>query len=68
MEFSNLWIRKANIPDLVLHYYSEWVKSIADLLNVELDDLNALSTPDTSPFSVTLRLPENFPVSIRTLV
>ena len=35
--------------------------------NVELDYLNALSTPDTSPFSVTLRLSENFPVSMRTL-
>ena len=31
--------------------------------NVEFDDLNVLSTPDTSPFSVTLRLSENFPVS-----
>ena len=40
----------------------EWVKSIA-----ELHDLNALSTPDTSPFSVTLRFAEKFPVSMRTL-
>ena len=28
--------------------------------------LNILPTPDTSPFSVTLRLSENFPVSMRT--
>ena len=35
--------------------------------DVEFDDLNTLSTPDISPFSMTMRLSENFPVSMRTL-
>ena len=34
-------------------------------LNAEFDDLSPLSTPDTSSFSVTLMLSENFPVSMR---
>ena len=29
--------------------------------NVEFDDFNTLSTPDTNPFSVTLSVSENFP-------
>ena len=36
-------------------------------LNAESDDLNILSTPDTSPFLVTLMLSQSFPVSMRTL-
>ena len=35
-------------------------------LNAESDDLNILSTPDTSPFLVTLMLSQSFPVSMRT--
>ena len=37
-------------------------------LNAESDDLNILSTPDTSPFFVTLMLSMNFPVSMRILL
>ena len=36
-------------------------------LNAESDDLNILSTSDTSPFLVTLMLSQSFPVSMRTL-
>ena len=36
-------------------------------LNVEFDELSTLSTPDTSPFSVTLVLLESFPVFMRIL-
>ena len=36
-------------------------------LNAESDDLNILSTPDTSPFLVTLMLSQSSPVSMRTL-
>ena len=59
-EYARRWAKK---EDVEVDTLFEWVKSIADVWNVEFDDLNALSTPDTSPFSVTLRLSENFPVS-----
>ena len=36
--------------DVELYTLSEWIMSIGDVLNAESDDLNILSTPDTSPF------------------
>ena len=59
--------RRAKKENVEIDTLSEWVKSITDVLKRKFDDLNALSTPDTSRFSVTLRLSENFPVSMRTL-
>ena len=46
---------------------SELIKSIADILNIEFDDLSSLSTPGTSLFSVILMLSENFPARMRIL-
>ena len=63
-EYARRWAKK---EDVEVDALSEWVKSIADVLKRRIRRLNALSTPDMSPFSVTLRLSENFHVSMRTL-
>ena len=63
-EYARRWTKKEDVKSTL--FPSGFSRSPM-FWNVEFDDLNALSTPDTSPFSVTLRLSENFPVSMRTL-
>ena len=64
-EYARRW---AKIEDVEVDTLSGWVSPSPMFWNVEFDGLNALSTPDTSPFFVTLRLSsDNFPVSMRTL-
>ena len=60
--FARQWAKK---EDVELDTLSEWIKSsIGDVVNInaESDDLKILSTPDSSPFFVTLMLSMNFPV------
>ena len=63
--YARQWAKK---EDVELDTLSEWIKSIGDVFNAESDDLNILSTPDTSSFFVTLMLSMNFPVFMRILL
>ena len=63
-EYARRWTKK---EELEVDTLSELGKPIADVLKRRIRRLKTLSTSDTSPFSVTLRLSENFPVSMRTL-
>ena len=64
-EYVRRWAKK---EDVDVDTLSELVKSIDDLLKRKIGRLKRLCQHQTpSPFSVTLRLSENFPVSMRTL-